>query len=309
MNTLQLLQLEDYYVGRFQSMASPCEVLIDTRDRELANHLALMAQSEAKRIEEKFSRYRTDNIVYAINQSAGKKIEVDAETAHLLDYAQDCYELSEGLFDVTSGVLRKVWKFDGSENVPGLGQVNRLLQNIGWNKVTWRPPYIILPKNMEIDFGGIGKEYAVDKVALLLGQTSETACLVNFGGDLSANRARSNGQPWIVGVESIQGSSHDHAKAGLSSKQAIASTILELKQGAMATSGDARRYLIKNGIRYSHILNPKTGWPVAGSPRSVTVVTDTCTEAGILSTLAMLHGANAEEFLQQQNVKYWCIRD
>jgi len=309
MNALQLLQLEEYYVGRFQSMASPCEILIDTRDGKLAHHLASLAQTEAIRIETKFSRYRNDNIVFRINHSEGKKVQVDEETAHLLDYADECYRLSGGLFDVTSGILRKVWKFDGSDNIPSFDQVNKLLNNIGWNKLKWEAPFITVPKNMEIDFGGIGKEYAVDRAALLLQQESQVACLVNFGGDLAANRVRASGQAWIVGVESVHGVKSSDANANSIVKEQIASSILELKRGAMATSGDARRYLIKNGKRYSHILNPKTGWPVPDAPRSVTVVADTCTEAGILSTLAMLHGIQAEEFLRQQGVKFWCIRD
>jgi thiamine biosynthesis lipoprotein len=82
----------------------------------------------------------------------------------------------------------------------------------------------------------------------------------------------------------------------------------ELHRGGIATSGDARRFLLKDGIRYSHILNPLTGWPVKDAPRSITVLADTCTEAGILATLAMLQGTAAEQFLDEQQVKYWIIR-
>ena len=299
MTELQLVQLEDYCIGRFQAMASPCEILVDSQDAVLARHLASIAQQEALRIEAKFSRYRQDNIVYEINNSGGKKITVDSETAHLLNYANECYELSDGMFDVTSGILRQAWKFDGSDRIPGVDQVNKLLRYIGWTKVRWRSPTIVLPAGMEIDLGGIGKEYAVDRVAQLLSKESSVACLTNFGGDLNANRERVNGQAWIVGVESVQASASGP----------VASSILELKRGAMATSGDARRFLLKNGKRYSHILNPLTGWPVDDAPRSVTVVAPSCTEAGILATLAMLHGSEAESFLQQQDVKYWCIRD
>ena len=81
--------------------------------------------------------------------------------------------------------------------------------------------------------------------------------------------------------------------------------ILELERGALATSGDSRRFLMKDGVRYGHILDPRTGWPVPDSPRSVTVALSSCTEAGLLSTLALLHGARAKEFLEEQNVRYW----
>jgi len=78
--------------------------------------------------------------------------------------------------------------------------------------------------------------------------------------------------------------------------------------GAIATSGDARRFLLKDGVRYSHILNPRTGWSVEAPPRSVTVAAPTCTEAGLLSTLAMLHGAEAEQFLREEGVQAWVAR-
>jgi thiamine biosynthesis lipoprotein len=83
---------------------------------------------------------------------------------------------------------------------------------------------------------------------------------------------------------------------------------LELKVGALATSGDSQRFLLRNGVRYPHILNPHTAWPVMRAPRSVTVLGDTCTEAGLLATLAMLHGDRAEAFLAGQNVLHWIER-
>jgi len=290
---------EDYWRGRFNAMASPCEVLIDTPDSTLARHLAIIAQQEALRIEHKLSRYRQDNIIYKINSARGVAVKVDEETAHMLDYAAQCYELSDGLFDVTSGVLREVWKFDGSDRIPRLEQVKKILARIGWNKVNWRSPKIRMPKDMQIDLGGIGKEYSVDRTVLLLREAADVSCLVNFGGDIATTGPREKGKGWMVGIETPD-RSHDAVTAN--------TKVYELQQGALATSGDARRYLLKDGVRYSHILNPRTGWPVQGAPRSVTVIADTCTEAGILATLAMLHGLQAEVFLKQQGVKNWCIR-
>ena len=85
--------------------------------------------------------------------------------------------------------------------------------------------------------------------------------------------------------------------------------VINLKTGALATSGDARRFLQKYGIRYSHIIDPTTGWPVKDAPRSVTVAADTCVQAGMLSTLAMLEGAEAEAFLEAQGFDFWCLRE
>jgi thiamine biosynthesis lipoprotein len=295
----QLKFCDDYWVGRFNAMASPCEVLMDTQDPLLAKHLAGIAQQEALRIERKLSRYRQDNIIHKINSAQGATIKVDEETAHMLDYAAQCYELSDGMFDVTSGVLREVWKFDGSDRIPTVAQVKKILARIGWNKVRWRSPKIRMPKDMQIDLGGIGKEYSVDRTVLLLREAADVGCLVNFGGDIATTGPRRQGKGWMVGIETPDASPNTVTTN---------TKVYELQQGALATSGDARRYLLKDGIRYSHILNPLTGWPVQDAPRSVTVIAGTCTEAGILATFAMLHGEQAEAFLEQQGVKHWCIR-
>ena len=144
---------------------------------------------------------------------------------------------------------------------------------------------------MEIDLGGIGKEYAVDRCVQIARNKTRESVLVNFGGDLAVTIARKNNAFWSVG-RLVTGSDE-------------ASSMFQLYRGAIATSGDAHRFLLKDGIRYSHILNPKTGWPVIDAPHTVSVLAATCVEAGMLSTLAMLHGAQAEAFLKLQDVDYW----
>lgn len=296
MPPLTLERRDDYWVARFLAMGSPCELLVDTNDRALAAPLAELAWAEALRIEQKFSRYRDDNIIHRMHTSGGQPVEVDEETAKLIDYADLCFRLSDGLFDITSGVLRQVWKFDGSDRVPSAAQVAALLPSIGWEKVSWNKPQLTLPSNMEIDLGGIGKEYAVDKTAQLLTAHSDISVVVNFGGDLFVSGPRANDAHWRIGID-------DPSATG---ERSLAQ--LQLLRGGVATSGDARRFLLKNGLRYGHILNPKTGWPVRAAPRSVTVVANTCVEAGMLATFAMLQGSAAEEFLQAQNTKYFCFR-
>jgi thiamine biosynthesis lipoprotein len=276
-------------------MAGPCEILLDIEDRSQAQWLGEVARDETRRIETKFSRYNSEGMVYRINSSAGQPVEVDEETAGLLNLAAEFHDLSGGRFDITSGLLRKIWSFDGSDRVPSRKQAKALLGQVGWAKVQWNPPSIILPAGMEIDLGGVGKEYAVDRVAAVLAERTRASFLVNFGGDLRAVGPRRDGRPWTVGIERP-----DQPEAP--DRQ------LQLKQGALATSGDANRFLLKNGVRYPHILNPRTGWPVLKAPRSVTVLADTCTEAGFLATMAMLSGGDAEDFLAHQGGKYWVIR-
>jgi len=273
------------------AMASPCDVLMEVEDESLAQEILNAVANEAWRIEDKFSRYKKDNIIFQINHSNGETVAIDEETSRLLDFANELFEISEGLFDVTSGVLRQVWKFDGSDNVPTKKQVKKILRNIGWQKVSRQGSNVTLPEGMEIDLGGIGKEYAVDRCVQIARKKTKQSVLVNFGGDLAMTTARNNKTFWSVG-RLITGSDE-------------ACGIFQLYSGAIATSGDANRYLLKDGKRYSHILNTKTGWSVIDAPHTVSVAAATCIEAGMMSTLAMLQGGQAEAFLKIQEVDYW----
>ena len=284
---------ENLLAVRFTAMASPCEVLLPLMAEHAAVGIGAVAAQEAWRVEKKYSRYRGDSVTAWIHENRGTAIEVDPETASLIDFASQCFDLSEGLFDITSGVLRHAWKFDGSDRIPEAAVIERLLPQVGFDKLQWRSPRLSLPTGMELDFGGIGKEYAVDRAYELLAARDWTPFLINFGGDLRANRSPSHG-PWQVGIERP-------------STNGGASMLLDLEYGALATSGDSRRYLLKDGIRYGHVLNPLTGWPPPESPRSITVAAGSCTEAGLLSTVAMLQGAGAQAYLDEQGVRYWLL--
>ncbi|AWL13336.1 FAD:protein FMN transferase [Saliniradius amylolyticus] len=286
----------DHFCGRFEAMASPCELLIETDNVDRARLLMQKAVKETRRIEHKFSRYRQDNLWYRVNQSRGKPVAIDEETYQLLQFANTCYRLSEGLFDITSGVLRRAWRFDGSDHLPSAQHIEALMPLIGWRRIQFDTESIIVPEGMELDLGGIGKEYAVDRVAALcLKQAPGLSVVVNFGGDVQVTCPRKTGQPWHIGIESPDRENEAHA-------------VLQIQHGGLATSGDARKYLLKDGIRYGHILNPLTGYPVEGAPRSITVATAHCTQAGLLATLAMLQGLQAETFLKQQQVSFWVSR-
>jgi thiamine biosynthesis lipoprotein len=284
---------DGHWIGTFRALGSPCEVLVDGDDRDEAQRLADLAAGEARRVERKYSRYLESGVVYAINASCSL-VEVDTETARLLDFAATLYRLSGGRFDITSGVLRRIWRFDGSDSVPAREDVEPIRERVGWQRVKWDGRAIRLPEGMEIDLGGIGKEYAVDCAASLLREASPHGCLVNFGGDLAIGRERRDGKAWCVGVEDPERHS--------------ARRVIRLFRGALATSGDARRYLLKDGVRYGHILDATTGWPVQGAPRSVTVAAATCTEAGMAATLAMLHGSGAARFLAAEGIPHWVVQ-
>jgi FAD:protein FMN transferase len=285
---------ESLLAVKFAAMASPCEVLLPLMSEHAALSIGTIAAQEAWRVEKKYSRYRDDSVTAWIHENRGATIEVDPETASLIDFASQCFDLSEGLFDITSGVLRRVWTFDGSDRIPDAAVIERLRPLVGFQKLQWRSPHLMLPAGMELDFGGIGKEYAVDRAYELLAARDSTPFLINFGGDLRANRPPSHG-PWQIGIERPDTNQE-------------ATMLLNLEYGALATSGDACRYLLKDGIRYGHILNPLTGWPTRASPRSITVAASSCTEAGLLSTVAMLQGAGAQAYLEEQGVRHWILK-
>ncbi len=272
-------------------MASSCEVLVDTQDPSLFNPVFEIVKNEAMRIEQKFSRYRNDNIVFKINNSANTFVAVDTETAQLLDFAKNCYELSDGLFDITSGSLRKLWNFKNFSEFPEPEKIKAALEDVGFDKLKWESPHIKLKKGMEIDFGGIAKEYAVDRCLQLALTKTKKPFLINFGGDLAINQAPQQGS-WAVAIE-------EAFKKNLPNQ-------LSLKQGALATSGDTHRFFIHQGKRFSHILNPKTGLPVSNNIASVTVHAPTCTMAGLLATISHLQPDPAE-FLKAQGVPHWIV--
>lgn len=294
-NQRTLGRADTHWIGRFRAMASPCEVLVDTQREQLAREVVDIVADEAERIEAKLSRYLSGNVVDRINSANGAPVDVDPETAQLLDFADQLFVLSDGAFDITSGVLRRAWTFDGGSRVPEQADVEALLELVGWRKVSWKRPVLQLLPGMQIDFGGIGKEYAVDRAAQLAAARCEASCLVNFGGDLAVTRPREDGASWNVGIESTE-------QAGRATR-----TIL-LRSGGLATSGDSKRYVVHDGVRYGHILDARTGWPVENAIRSVTIAADTCTEAGMIATLAMLQREGIEAFLDGLDVQFWIDR-
>jgi len=280
----------------FHAMSSPCEILFATSDRQLALEGARQCAAQAWRIEEKFSRQGMGSVVAHINANAGRPTSIDAETVHLLDVAARCHALSDGLFDITCGTLRQAWNFEAGHTLPTPAAIERLLEHVGFDRIERTGNSLVVPVGMEIDLNGLAKEYAVDLALEQLEASTPNLppVLVNFGGDLRTNRPPASG-PWNVGIEDLE-------------RSATPAFLLALSKGALATSVDTHRHIEHEGVRYGHILNPHTGWPVQGAPHSVTVAADTCLEAGTLSTIAFLKGAQAEAFLEGTGNPHWCLR-
>ena len=176
-------------------MASDNEVQIVAPDAQSAQRSALCAIDEVLRIERKYSRYRADSITSRINAAAGRHaVEVDGETAALLDYAGACHGESNGLFDITSGVLRRAWDFT-TPRLPAPDELAALLPLVGREKVRWQKPALFLPQpGMQIDFGGIGKEYAAARAAAALRQTGATHALSTWEATCASSARRRTGE-------------------------------------------------------------------------------------------------------------------
>lgn len=281
-----------FYQRAFNAMGSPCNIQLFTATRKQAEHVANLAIADVQRLEKRYSRYRTDSFLSDINRVAamGGSITVDEETAGLLNYATACYQQSDSLFDITSGILRKVWRFN-THQLPNPDAVEALLDKVGWHKLRWKPPALTFPiAGMEIDFGGVVKEYAVDRVAALCWAAGVQHGVINLGGDIKIIGSRPDGEPWRVGIR--------HPRE----TDAVMQTI-ELHKGGLASSGDYERCIEINGVRYGHVLNPKTGWPVRHLA-SVSVVGDFCVVAGSASTIAMLKEDQGPSWLESLGLPY-----
>lgn len=276
----------------FNAMGGPCD--IDVAGIERPEQLVQLAVSEVRRIETKFSRYIDSSIVGQINAKAGLAwTNCDDETRGLLEYANTLYTHSGGLFDITSGVLRRVWDF-GKNKTPSLGELEQVLPLVGWTNFERKDKKVRLKKvGMQIDFGGFGKEYAVDRVASIFLENGVTSALINFGGDVRALGAKPDGRPWQIGIQDPR-----------QLNQCFAT--LSLSQGALATSGDYERFFELDGKRYCHILNPKTGMPVSYW-RSVTVLAPLASAAGAMSTIVMLLQEQGLDYLQNSGFAFLAV--
>lgn len=256
--------------------------------------LAQNAIDEVKRIESKYSRYRSDSVLSQITSQAGHHwVECDDETLTLLDYADKLFSMSGGLFDITSGVLRRAWDFERAE-IPDEDTLQTLCSLVDWPSVEREGRRIRLPiAGMELDFGGFGKEYAADQGAAVLLDHGVRQGYVNLGGDVRVIGPNSGNLPWTIGIQDPR--NRDKLMASIA-----------VTDGGIATSGDYEKYFALEGRRFCHILHPKSGYPVCFW-RSVSVQAPSALLAGSLSTIAMLKQDQALEFLDQENATYLAV--
>ena len=255
----------------FRAMGSDCEFQLCFGGGSDSQFIFKCLQDELERLESKYSRFRKDSLLSQIN--LGKEVTIDNETISLLEHAFNCFEQSEGLFDVTAGRLNSLWDFK-KKKVPSQEEISYALSVTDFSKVSWNNGVLSMPAGMNVDFGGIVKEYAADTLAVLAKKFGVRYGLINLGGDIAIVGNKPDGIAWKVGITDPRGTETEIAS-------------IDIYSGGLATSGDYKRYFIYEGKRYSHILNPKTGFPCAGL-RAVSVAANLCTVAGSIATIAML---------------------
>ena len=277
------LQADDHGVRHleFHALGTRCSVKFRLLEDRAALGFAAEALDWIGRFEEKFSRFRSHSLISQINAAAGSGwTEVDAEMEHLLDLAGDLYRRTDGVFDPTLLPLLRVWDWKLVHlKLPTPAEVTAALDLTGWGKIERRPGAVRLPvAGMGLDFGGFGKEYAVDYLTKIARQHGITDALIDLGRDIFALGGNGKHPFWHVGIE-------DGRKPGTCWGG------LAVSGRAVSASGDYARHFSHQGVRYGHILDPRTGWPVRNGMRAVTVIAPSCLEAGIYSTAVFVLGA------------------
>jgi len=264
----------------FQALGSPCRIWLGTPPAKAtaASEAALRWVAE---FETRYSRFIPTSLVNQINDAAGRQwVEIDPETERILALCQEMHFITRGTFDPTALPLIRLWDWKANPRVvPNDAAVDAARRLVGWRKVQRSPGKVFLPEpGMALDLGGMGKEYAVDQVTLLVAELGASSGLVDFGADVRVFGKPPEGKPaWHIGLE-------DPSRPGQ------CWTGLAVNDHAVATSGDYRRHFVAHGRRYGHILDIRTGRPVDNGIRAVSVVAPSCSLAGMLSTAAFVLG-------------------
>ncbi|MFA6961941.1 MAG: FAD:protein FMN transferase [Opitutaceae bacterium] len=269
---------------RWSALGTVCEVQYVCADDNAAQRFERAAIVWVEAFEAKYSRFRPDSLLSRINAAAGGDwVEVDAEMDGMLNFCGALHKLTNGVMDVTATPVMRLWNYKSdTPRIPTNEEIASALKLVGWSKVQRTPGKIRLPfAGMSLDFGGWGKEYAVDAVATLAKSYGLTSVLVDFGHDLRAVGTAPGKPGWHIGLE-------DPANPAGPCKGSLAAVNV-----GVASSGDYLRGFTIGGRRYGHIVDPRTGWPVGNGCRQVTVVAPTCLQAGALSTAIFILGPDA----------------
>jgi thiamine biosynthesis lipoprotein len=275
------INAQESYRERCVLMGCDFEITVVAGDSLEAEHFIGMAKSEISRIERLISSWDKDSQTSEINRNAGKQpVSVDQELFDLIERSIMISKLTDGAFDISYASMDRIWKFDGSMLAfPSVEKVKESIAKIGYEHIVLdRDDHTVFLNKvgMRIGFGGIGKGYAADKAKALLISEGVQAGIINASGDLNTWGRQPDGQEWKVAITNP-----------MNKKKVF--TILPVSDKAIVTSGDYEKYVEFKGERYSHIINPKTGYPCQGI-LSVSVMAQKAELADALATSIFVMG-------------------
>lgn len=255
------------------SMGTTIEIQVISPDADKANNAITEAFNEVERINQKYSTYRDSNYIWNLNNSGVGKYKVDDETFYLLKKCDEIYKATNGGFDAAIGTYIDILGFEtANPHEPTIEEIQSALDEVGWKHVELHEGNILKKNNpVKINFGGIAKGYAVDKMADVLRENGIDKFLINAGGELIGE-----GYDWKIGIQ------HPRVRNELLGK-------IVLDNRAVATSGDYEQFFKKGNKRYHHIINPVTGYPALGT-EAVTIISEKDIDADAIATGVFVMG-------------------
>lgn len=257
-------------------MGNRFEISVISNDETKAFNDIDLAIAEIQRIEKLLTTFSNESITYSINENAGiKPVVVPKEVFDLITRCQMISRISQGAFDISYGSIdKRFWNFDLEMlKLPDEEQAKKSVHLINYQNIILNPDKLsvfLKEKGMRIGFGGIGKGYAAERAKKILIENGIDSGIVNAAGDLTTWGYQENGQPWTVGI------------ADPNKREVIFSTF-EITNRSVATSGSYEKFVVIDGKKYSHTIDPKTGYPISGI-KSVTVIADNAEIADALAT-------------------------
>lgn len=254
--------------------------------------------AEISRIENLISDWKSDSQISEVNRNAGvQPVKVDREVFELTQRALRFSEVTNGGFDISFAAMDRIWKFDGSmTEMPSEEAIKKSVEKVGYKNIVLdsaNTTIFLKLKGMKIGFGALGEGYATDKCRKMMIDKGIEAGIINGSGDMSTWGKQPNGKAWNIGITNP-----------FRPEKLLA--VVPLTQEAVTTSGSYEKFVVLDGKRYSHIINPATGYPATGLC-SVTVFGPDAETANGLSTSLMVLGTDAGLKLLQQFPEYSCI--
>lgn len=273
----------------FRALGTNCEVRYGAPDLGAAMQFEHDLRAWVERFEARYSRFRPTSLVSRINAAAGSWVTIDEEMDEMLGICASLHAITGGTLDATAGPLLQLWDYRcPPSQLPTPSCVAAVRELVGWPRVERMPGRVRLRVGMSLDFGGWGKEWAVDAVAQLARRAGVNDALIDFGHDIRALGAPPGRPAWHIGLENPAVPGRHNGSIAVSGSKGVAS------------SGDYLRQFTFAGRRYGHIVDPRDGYPVSHGLQQVTVVAENCFLAGVLSTTAFVLGPQLGlEFIQR----------